>query len=293
MFRLCYLELVSSDLGRHGLSQQSCVSPSPLRALPWFQTALSDADQWGNHHARAERKVVPSGSLGDHREVLGRPRPPSPVESYQEMPENMVCFGWGSLIWRLDGLPVNGWRPDSPCVSVEFVRQSSDGRLTLVLYSKADPVPSLWAQMKVGSLDEAVEALAKREDRCGKPFSNPLRDIGRWPDDRAVDQYAAPKNILELPKWAEQRQVDYVNWTALGPRFNKTEGEFPATKEKAVEYLRRLPDHKLAKAKEYVRYAPQQIRTAYREHIRHCMQWKPTIADCLETARGRSSQLPM
>ena len=130
--------------------------------------------------------------------------------------EDIVCLGWGSLIWRLDGLPVNGWKPDGPCVRVEFVRQSRDGRLTLVLHDIADPVPSLWAQMKVDTLDEAVKALAKREGGPGKPLSNPETDIGRWPDQRKGDPEYDPANIVNLRRWAAQRHVDYVIWTALG-----------------------------------------------------------------------------
>ena len=188
------------------------------------------------------------------------------------MPKSIACLGWGSLIWRLDGLPVNGWRPDGPCVRVEFARQSRDGRLTLVLHAGADPVPSLWAEMKVDSLDEAVKALAEREGSSGKPLSNPDRDIGRWPDN--------PANIIGLPTWAAERHVDFVIWTALGPSFNGIEGDFPATKEDAVAYLRGLSDGQRAKARDYVRYAPQQIGTAYREHIARCLGWEPAIADC-------------
>ena len=194
--------------------------------------------------------------------------------------KNIGCLGWGSLIWRLDGLPVNGWRPDGPCVRVEFVRQSQDGRLTLVLHDAADPVPSLWAQMSVDTLDDAVKALAKREGPAGKSLSNPESDIGRWPDERRDDPEADQANIVGLRTWAAERHVDYVIWTALGPRFNNTEGQYPTTKEDAVAHLRNLSEDQRAKAKEYVQYAPQQIRTAYREHIGRCLSWTPAIADC-------------
>ena len=196
------------------------------------------------------------------------------------MRTSIACLGWGSLIWRLDGLPVNGWRPDGPCVRVEFARQSLDGRLTLVLHDRADPVPSLWAQMKVDNLDDAVNALAKREGSRGRPLRKPGRDIGRWPDDRADDPKAEAGNIIDLPSWAAERHVDLVIWTALGPSFSGVEGEYPATKEDAVAYLADLPEDVRAEARDYVRYAPQQIRTAYREHIGRCLGWEPATADC-------------
>lgn len=202
------------------------------------------------------------------------------------MPKNIACLGWGSLIWRLNGLPVNGWRHDGPCVRVEFARQSSNGSLTLVLHADADPVPSLWAEMKVDSLDDAVKALAEREGSQGKPLRHPGRDIGRWPDDRTPDPKADPANIIGLPTWAAERHVDFVIWTALRPKFNGIEGEFPETKEDAVAYLRGLSEGKRAKARDYVRYAPQQIGTAYREHIARCLGWELAIADCRRDARA-------
>ena len=52
----------------------------------------------------------------------------------------IVCLGWGSLIWRPGDLPVVDWRDDGPAVSVEFVRESQDRRLTLVL----DPNFTKW-----------------------------------------------------------------------------------------------------------------------------------------------------
>ena len=198
------------------------------------------------------------------------------------MAKNVVCLGWGSLIWRLDGIPVDGWRPDGPCVRVEFVRQSSDGHLTLVLHDAVDPVPSLWAKMKVESLDEAVNALAKREGRPGRPLSNPDRDIGRWPRDNG------DPSIVNLASWASSRGIDHVIWTALRPRYKDTNGRWP-TKEEAVEYLSELSGTTRDLAEEYVRYAPQQIHTAYREHIVWHLGWKPALADCQRTSQLSTS----
>ena len=80
----------------------------------------------------------------------------------------IVCLGWGSLIWRPGDLPVGDWRDDGPEIKVEFVRESTDHRLTLVLDTDADdPVTSLWAPMTVCDLDTAITELADRE-RTGR-----------------------------------------------------------------------------------------------------------------------------
>ena len=75
----------------------------------------------------------------------------------------IVCLGWGSLIWKPGDLPVDDWRDDGPAVSVEFVRESQDRRLTLVLDPNAVSVTSLWAPMTMTDLSTAVLELAARE----------------------------------------------------------------------------------------------------------------------------------
>lgn len=144
---------------------------------------------------------------------------------------------------------------------MEFVRQSKDGRLTLVLYPKAKAVRSLWAQMKVGCLSGAVQALRKREGTSEK-------FVGRWSKCEKD-----PKDIRGLGSWASKRGVDHVIWTALGP-------EFPGvrrapTETKAVDYLNSLSGCSRLKAEEYVRRAPPQIDTLYRRRIERCLGWKP------------------
>ena len=185
----------------------------------------------------------------------------------------IACLGWGSLIWRVGGLPIVGkWHPDGPDVKVEFVRKSSKNRLTLVLFPKATKaVPCLWARMDVASLDEAVLALAKREGG-NKPISR--EHIGRWPGD-------APSTIIDLEIWAEKKGVDHVIWTALPPRFtdpktgNDRNGCWPS-EQQAVEYLSKFIYEGVAsKAKEYVQCAPMQIDTAYRRRFGRCLEWTP------------------
>jgi len=61
-------------------------------------------------------------------------------------------------------------------IPVEFVRQSSDGRLAMVIEPNAKPVRTLWTVMDDVNLDAAIEALRSRK---GIPKSTKNK-IGHW-----------------------------------------------------------------------------------------------------------------
>ena len=194
----------------------------------------------------------------------------------------IACLGWGSLVWKLEDLlveklrsdlpvppwtrcaegKVGDWQCDGPPVKVEFLRQSKDKRLTLVLHASAAPVPSLWARMTVDNLNTAVKDLKKREETTEE-------NIGRWSRGQAD-----PKNIPGLVVWAISRDIKHVIWTKLEPKFKNQ--LHPLTKDQAVAYLSELPDAERVKAEEYVRQTPQQIDTAYRRYIVRCLgpEWE-------------------
>jgi hypothetical protein len=91
----------------------------------------------------------------------------------------IACLGWGSLCWDPQSLPVVGdWHEDGPFLPVEFTRVSSDGRITLVLTDGVQALPVLWAELDATDLDQAISALANRED------VRRLGAIGRWPNGR-------------------------------------------------------------------------------------------------------------
>lgn len=175
----------------------------------------------------------------------------------------IVCLGWGSLIWRPGGLPVGDWRNDGPEVKVEFVRESKDRRLTLVLYPKAaDSVISLWAPMTVCDPNVAVTELADRE-RTGR---NKIDQWSTGQDD--------PEKLPGLAAWATGRNINHVIWTALKPKFAGKCGDRP-TEDQAVDHLTGLTGHEQVSAEKYVRRAPLQIRTAYRSRFENCLGWSP------------------
>lgn len=168
----------------------------------------------------------------------------------------IACLGWGSLVWDPRELPLRSdWHEEGPMVRVEFARQSSDGRLTLVILASAEPVVSLWAEMDADDPERARELLRQREGR-------PRREhIGLW---RRQDR--DPANLSGLAAWANTRHLDAVVWTDLPPKFLDIEGRVPSLEE-AVSYLNEAEEPVHAAAIEYIRNAPSQINTRYRKEF--------------------------
>ncbi len=182
----------------------------------------------------------------------------------------IACFGWGSLVWAPDKLPLHGkWRLDGPELGVEFARISRDGRLTLVLIKNSPEVKVCWAEMAVSSLADARSALAQRE---GIPKGNIERDIGYW--DRSMP---ADETTQRIEVWANRVPVSGVVWTALPPKF-RDEARAPSEQE-AIHYLSGLAGDTRAAAERYVRRAPRQIATPYRRAIERILGWTPLAED--------------
>lgn len=176
----------------------------------------------------------------------------------------IACLGWGSLIWDPRLLPIQRrWFDDGPFVPVEFTRQSSDGRVTLVIEPTAALVRVLWAVMLSTELQAAREALRARE---GITSNNWMSRIGSWQRGEA-----APQLIPTLPDWAQAHGLDAVVWTALGPRFNGQETS--PTVDQVIQYLRTLTGAVRDNAERYVRCASRQIDTEYRRRIEAELGW--------------------
>ncbi len=175
----------------------------------------------------------------------------------------IACLGWGSLIWDPRALPIRReWFKDGPFAPVEFTRQSFDGRMTLVIDPSAGSIRVLWALMLPTDLQAAKEVLKDREGITGDWQSR----IGSWQrGDRA------PRDIPDLPRWSEDRGLDAVVWTALGPKFDKQERS-PSIDE-VITYLRKLSGTARDHAKEYIERAPRQIHTDYRRQIEAALGW--------------------
>lgn len=177
----------------------------------------------------------------------------------------IACLGWGSLVWDCRDLPIHRrWFEDGPFIRVDFLRQSQDDRITLVLHETALPVRSLWAVMTSITLKEAKIALAKREGMTSK---DPTKHIGSW--SRGAE---SPVCIPELSAWATANGVEHVIWTALEPKFADSTGSVP-TKEQVVEHLRNLTGTARDNAEKYIRLTPVQIDTQFRKYIEAVLGW--------------------
>lgn len=173
------------------------------------------------------------------------------------------CLGWGSLIWDPRELPVhNKWFEDGPFLPIEFARQSQDGRLTLVILPDGHRARSLWTKFSVERVDEAREALRKREGTS-------LENIGVW---RSEDSNES--NPVEIGCWARTKGLDAVVWTALPPKFNGKNNVIPSIEE-AIEYLKNLSYEKRRFAEEYIQKAPRQIDTPFRRRFEQEFSWTP------------------
>lgn len=175
----------------------------------------------------------------------------------------IVCLGWGSLIWEPRDLMVEtAWKRNGPEVSVEFTRQSRDGRLTLVVEPSAPSLKVLWASMNTLSLEEAIESLRNREGTSKKY-------IGCW-----YPTTAEPVQIPGLSDWASSVEADAVIWTALPSKFNGENDVVPSLCQ-ALEYLGSLKSDAKKLAENYIRKAPVQIRTPYRIAFEQEFGWEP------------------
>ncbi|MGF6482001.1 hypothetical protein [Paraburkholderia sp. JPY419] len=180
----------------------------------------------------------------------------------------IACLGWGSLVWDTRELPIRReWFRDGPLAPVEFLRQSKDGRITLVIDAGGQPVRILWALMEATNLEDARRALGARE---GIPEKSWLKHVGAW--QRADG--GPPDAMPTLDQWAQSCGIDGVVWTALPPKLGVQDG-YRASAEEVIAHLAGLEGRTRDIAEQYVRNAPSQIDTPYRRRIEAVLNWSP------------------
>lgn len=178
----------------------------------------------------------------------------------------IACLGWGSLTWNHRELPVvGGWQDEGPLLPVEFARESSDGRITLVICEGAAPVPTQWALLDVADFQAAITALARREGITKRVAT----DIGFV---NAMNGQSFGASVSAIVAWSRTHDFDGVVWTNLPCGFKASRSVMPSGEE-VLSHLRGLDAAGLRAAREYVERAPHAVDTAYRRLIERSFGW--------------------
>ncbi|MCK4348512.1 MAG: hypothetical protein KAW47_07835 [Thermoplasmatales archaeon] len=183
----------------------------------------------------------------------------------------IAFLGWGSLVWKQRELRAKGdWQNDGPSLPIEFMRLSSGGRITLVLYPGAEEIQTLWIKADFEDLNAAIENLRDRE-------STLTGWIGfvTLPDCTSSCQ-AEPGTLERIQQWAEKKGLDAVVLTDLpeNPDKFKKETGMELNDDNIIKYLKSLKNETLEKAREYVKKTPEQINTKLRKRIREELGWE-------------------
>ena len=153
------------------------------------------------------------------------------------------CLAWGSLVWDPRTLPcASAFFEDGPTLPIDFSRVSLDGRVTLVIDRAAPRLTTLWVELSVSTLSEAVEALGVREK-----IVPARRDewVGRCRRGEAV---GADSAFEGLEAWLSDKALDAVVWTALPCRSPNGAFERPSL-DALVEHLAALEGDARARAR--------------------------------------------
>ena len=174
----------------------------------------------------------------------------------------IACIGWGSLVWRPDTLLIQReWFLDGPFLPIEYVRQSNDGRLTLVIDNTAKPVRTLWALMATNDLIKAKKSLQIRE-RTSKENIASITYLEETSDNIKI----------AIKDWLISLKIDAAIWTNLPPKFNNEESKIP-TIEEVISYFKDMDINTRCVTEEYIRKTPLQIDTEYRRRIEKEFGW--------------------
>jgi len=177
----------------------------------------------------------------------------------------IAILGWGSLIWKLGGLPIaSEWKTGAPVLSLEFSRVSDNRKLTIVLDPKAGTFcPTRFAFSDRSNLAEAIEDLCKREQTVQEhigfvDLQRNLSSSQSYPDQVNVDAI--------VRQWCHDHQIEAAIWTALKPNFLQKVG-VPFSVEAAIAYLEQLPPSIRTGAIDYFRQTPAEIDTPLRQRV--------------------------
>lgn len=177
----------------------------------------------------------------------------------------IAILGWGSLLWKPQGLPYKGsWQQGGPVLPLEFTRVKTARPLTLVL----DPVdgvdcPTWFVWSARTRLTDAIEDLRHRENASPAEvgyidLQQNLSSIQDYPQQIDIDRI--------VRQWCQQQQISAAVWTAIPPNFTEELG-VGFSVEAAMQYFEQLAKAEQDSVLEYVRNTPSDIMTPLRQRI--------------------------
>lgn len=181
-----------------------------------------------------------------------------------------ACIGWGSLLWDPRSLPMaTPFAEDGPKLPIEFSRVARDGRVTLVIDPAAGPMTTYWTQLGCSTLNEAIDALGRRERIKPERFADWIGAEGKDGDSRGS---ASPATREVMRAWIEAKDLDGVVWTALPGRSPDGALTHPSL-DRLLTHVRGLTGEALSRAEEYIRRAPAAVATPRRFRFEAELGW--------------------
>lgn len=175
----------------------------------------------------------------------------------------IAILGWGSLIWNPGNLETLGeWQNDGPSLPIEFSRISENGRLTLVIDTRATDVKTLYITSAFQEIEAAILNLAAREQ------TENLENIG-FINFIANTQRVLDANLTiinKLTDWNKSREFDAIIWSDFSRNFQLRTGNI-LTVAHAIQHIEQLATENKRAAVEYIRNAPVQIQTRLRKDL--------------------------
>ena len=138
---------------------------------------------------------------------------------------------------------------------IEFARESSNGRLTLVIQPGSRKQRTYWAKSRCEKLCDAIENLRAREGK--KTRKEDIHFVNKDGSGHRGDS----KSVSVLRKWLmKMENLDAAIWTGLPGTYDRGS---------AIKYLKSIKNPaRLAEARKYVRMAPPQVQTVVRAAMR-------------------------
>jgi hypothetical protein len=181
---------------------------------------------------------------------------------------NIAIIGWGSLLRNNKALNLSdGWKPDGPCLPLEFSYVSKNKLLTLAINPSSPMVQTPWALGSFNSLDSARASVAKL-------LKVNMEEIGFF--SKCDERYntETPSDMQKaLLNWLLAKCIDKILWLNRRSNFQEiTKLDF--TLDTAFDYITGLGKNDALAMENYVISSPEQFETPLRDRLRKELGWR-------------------